>query len=73
MSSPQSISQERREVMSDSHGTRASPASRLRSLLGDTRSSARCELMPACHDALSAKLIADHDRYQYEVLEHYRS
>ena len=34
------------------------PAARLRALLIDAKSSSRCELMPACHDALSATLIA---------------
>ena len=44
--------------MSEVVTMRASPAARLRSLLIDAKSSSRCELMPACYDALSAKLIA---------------
>jgi len=33
------------------------PAARLRTLLDDAREASRCEVMPACHDALSARLI----------------
>jgi 2-methylisocitrate lyase-like PEP mutase family enzyme len=35
----------------------ATPAAQLRALLDAARDASRCELMPACHDALSAKLI----------------
>ena len=34
------------------------PAARLRALLSSARSERRCVVMPACHDALSAALIA---------------
>ena len=40
-------------------GPPLTPAARLRSVLAATRRAGACELIPACHDALSATLIAN--------------
>ena len=40
------------------HMSATAPAAALRALLSSARSERRCIVMPACHDALSAALIA---------------